>query len=154
MKLRHPPLFAPPPSRPREFPLRGSEPILPRGPSVGREPMLSPVLPGWRNPGCDMRALLCPILPRLPMFPPNAPRFSIAPRFTGEIPFRRMAFEIPACSRANEWDVIPADAPRVEKKCWLPPPLRSVPGAAGRPLALKLLRVGATGKFPVAKRAF
>jgi hypothetical protein len=39
------------------------------------------------------------------------------------------------------------------KKCW-GPPLRIVDGAAGRPLADKLARVGTTGRFPVIMRAF
>lgn len=39
------------------------------------------------------------------------------------------------------------------KKC-CGPPLRIVDGAAGRPLADKLARVGTTGRFPVIMRAF
>ena len=111
----HPPLLAPPPSRPEEpieFPLLDSALMfeLPRVSPVDRDPRLSPGLPDSRKPGCDTRALLRASLPRL-----SLARFS-APRFTGETPFCRIAFETCACSRSNERPFAPAVVvPCVEK---------------------------------------
>jgi hypothetical protein len=64
-----------------------------------------------------------------------------------------MAFEICDCSCSNDRPLAAADVPRGEKK-WLPLRFTKVLAAAGRPLALKLARVGVTGKLPVAKCAF
>ena len=44
--------------------------------------------------------------------------------------------------------------PCAEKKCWFCETLRVVDAAAGRPLAEKLSRPGATGNRPEVKRAF
>jgi hypothetical protein len=44
--------------------------------------------------------------------------------------------------------------PRAEKKCWFCDTFRVVEGAAGRPLAEKLSRLGVTGSLPVVKCAF
>lgn len=78
-------------------------------------------------------------------------------------PCWRLLFE--TCPRFNERAAVPvlprsservgfAVLLRAEKKCWFCETLRIVDGAAGRPLAEKLSRLGVTGSLPVVKRAF
>jgi len=103
-----------------------------------RVPSPAPLFPSMRvgSPVCE---LLAPI-PRA--FP-----------FTGETPFCRIALESCDCSCSNDLPPAIVLVPWGEKK-WLPPRLTRVLAAAGRPLALRLARVGVTGRFPVAKCAF
>ena len=57
------------------------------------------------------------------------------------------------CPRSNDRGAVP-EVPRAEKKCWFCDTLRMVEGAAARPLAEKLSRLGVIGTLPAVKRAF
>jgi len=129
-----PPLLAPPPSRPDgEFTGllgRGAEPQLelPRVSPVERPSgdAPSPDRPNSREPGSAERAVLF--------------RFS-NPRWLpviGVPPFDRMVFVTCACSRSNAPPPGVMPVPCGEKKCSFPPRLTTVPGAADRPLGLRL----------------
>ena len=121
----HPPLLAaPPPSRPEEpieFPPLDSAPTfeLPRVSAVDLDPALSPGRPASCMPGSEARALPRASLPRFSVPRFSAERFSVlrlsAPRFTGEMPFCRIAFETCACSRSNERPLAAVVVPCVEK---------------------------------------
>jgi hypothetical protein len=68
-------------------------------------------------------------------------------------PACRLPFDICDCPLPNERDAVP-EVPRAEKKCWFCDTFRMVEGAAARPLAEKLSRLGVIGSLPVEKRAF
>ena len=78
-----------------------------------------------------------------PLNPPFAPLFE---------PLRALPFELPF--PVNDRDVAVFVFPRAEKKCWFCGAFRIVDGAAGRPLAEKLSRLGFTGNLPLEKCAF
>ncbi len=67
--------------------------------------------------------------------------------------FCRIEFCTCARSVSNERGATTGVRP-VEKKRWFCPPLGIVEEAAGRPLALRLCRVGTTGRLPFTKCAF
>lgn len=115
------------------------------------ERALSPDRSKLRAPSVERTLLLFRLWNPLLRF--SMPRFPLI----GATPLCRIAFDTCACSRAKECAfavVVPCVVPCEEKKCWLPPRFASVEAAAGRPLALRLDRVGVTGMLPVAKRAF
>jgi hypothetical protein len=94
---------------------------------------------------------------RDPLFELVFPGRATSRPFPVKPPGCRLPFEICDCPRpcplSNDRDVA-AVAPRAEKKCWFCDTFRTVEGAAGRPLAEKLSRLGVIGSLPVVKRAF
>jgi hypothetical protein len=65
-----------------------------------------------------------------------------------------MLFETEFPGRPSATERGAAVVPRAEKKRWFCDRFLVVDGAAGRPLAEKLSRVGVTGSLPVEKCAF
>ena len=135
-----PAALLPPPSRPciefEVLPGRGAEP-QPELPRVsGRALFIEPLERGCMllfGPDCPKRCDPLFVGRAISFLPPNVP-------FCGRLPpNERVEFATLLCA---------------EKKCWFCEILRVVDGAAGRPLAEKLSRLGVTGNLPVEKRAF
>ena len=84
--------------------------------------------------------------------------FELPPEFLVKfsfVLFLKLLFQPLAEPFPNDRPLVPlAAVPRAEKKCSFCATFRVVDGAAGRPLAEKLSRLGVIGSLPVEKRAF